>query len=122
MALPRVVVVAMPCNEVVEVGGILDIFYAVIEQVSRTGAPDAGYAVEVVSPVETVCAWPGLRLVADRSYRAVRGPVDTLIVTGVDRPDDARRNPDLLHWLARIARRTRRPRRATSSSPATSSR
>ena len=50
MAMPRVVVVAMPCNEVVDVGGILDIFYAVN---SHTGASDAGYAVEVVSPVET---------------------------------------------------------------------
>ena len=108
MAMRRVVVVAMPCNEVVEVGGILDIFYAVNEQASRTGAADAGYAAEVVSPVETVCAWPGLRLVADRSYRAVRGPVDTLIVTGVDRPDDARRDPELVRWLARMAPRTRR--------------
>ena len=88
-------------------GGILDIFYAV-NSASHTGASDAGYAVEVVSPVETVCAWPGLRIVADRSYRAVRGPVDTLIVTGVDGPDDARRDPELVRWLARIAPRTRR--------------
>ena len=80
MAMRRVVVVAMPCNEVVDVGGILDIFYAVNEHASHTGACDAGYAVEVVSPVETVCAWPGLRIVVDRSYRAVRGPVDTLSV------------------------------------------
>jgi len=55
-----------------------------------------------------VCAWPGLRLVADRSYRAVRGPIDTLIVTGVDGPDDAKRDPDLVRWLARMAPRTRR--------------
>jgi len=108
MAIRRVVVVAMPCNEVVEVGGILDIFYAVNQQASHAGASDAGYAVEVVSPVETVCAWPGLRLVADRSYRAVRGPVDTLIVTGVDGPDDASRDPEFVRWLARMAQQTRR--------------
>jgi transcriptional regulator GlxA family with amidase domain len=108
MAIRRVVVVAMPCNEVVEVGGILDIFYVGNEQARQTGASDAGYAVEVVSPVETVCAWPGLRMVADRSYRAVRGPVDTLIVTGVDGPDDARRDPEFVRWLARMAPRTRR--------------
>jgi hypothetical protein len=37
-----------------------------------------------------------LRLVADRSYHPVRGPIDTLIVTGVDRSDDARRDLDLV--------------------------
>jgi hypothetical protein len=52
----RLVVVAMPCTEVVDVAGILDIFYAVNERTDRTGASDAGYAVEGVSPVGTVCA------------------------------------------------------------------
>jgi len=108
MTLPRVVMLVMPCSEVVEVGGVLDIFHAVSERGGHAGAPDAGYAVEVVSPVETVRAWPGLRLVADRSYRAVHGPIDTLIVTGIDGPDDARRDPELVRWLARMAPRTRR--------------
>ena len=107
MASRRVVMLAMPCAEVVEVGGVLDIFYAVNERLAEAGASDQGYAVEVVSPVPTVCAWPGLRLVADRSYRPVRGPIDTLIVTGVDRPDDARRDLDLVRWLARTAPRVR---------------
>jgi transcriptional regulator GlxA family with amidase domain len=100
--------VAMPCAEVVEVAGVLDIFYAVNERLDRAGASDQGYAVEVVSPVPTVCAWPGLRLVAERSYRPVRGPIDTLIVTGIDGPDDARRDPDLIRWLARTGPRARR--------------
>ena len=108
MTLRRVVMLAMPCAEVVEVGGVLDIFHTVNERVGHAGARDMGYAVEVVSPVGTVRAWPGLRLVADRSYRAVRGPIDTLIVTGIDGPEDARRDPELTRWLARIAPRTRR--------------
>ena len=108
MAMRRVLVVAMPCSEVVDVAGILDIFYAVNERTDRTRAFDSGYAVEVVSPVETVCTWPGLRLVADRSYRAVRGSIDTLIVTGIDQPNDAKRDPELVRWLARMAPRTRR--------------
>ena len=108
MAMRRVLVVAMPCSEVVDVAGILDIFYAVNERTDRTRAFDSGYAVEVVSPVETVCTWPGLRLVADRSYRAVRGSIDTLIVTGIDEPNDAKRDPELVRWLARMAPRTRR--------------
>src|SRR4026209_1727927 len=96
------------CGGGVGVGGGLDIFYAVNGRLAEAGASDQGYAVEVVSPVPTVCAWPGLRLVADRSYRPVRGPIDTLIVTGVDRPDDARRDLDLVRWLARTAPRVRR--------------
>lgn len=108
MTLQRVVMLAMPCREVVEVGGVLDIFHTVNERVRHAAAPDVGYVVEVVSPVETVRAWPGLRLVADCSYRAVRGPIDTLIVTGIDGPDDARRDPELVRWLARTAPRTRR--------------
>jgi transcriptional regulator GlxA family with amidase domain len=90
------------------VGGLLDIFYAVNERTSHVGISEMAYAVEVVSPVETVCAWPGLRLVAERSYRAVRGAIDTLIVTGVAQPDDARRDPELVRWLAQVAPRTRR--------------
>src|SRR5262245_11774389 len=100
----RVVMVAMPCREVVEIGGALDIFYA-----ANVRLPSGrGYAVEVVSPAATVCGWAGLRLASDRSYRSVRGDIDTLIVTGIDEPDDARRDPELILWLARVAPRTRR--------------
>jgi hypothetical protein len=38
--------VAMPCREVVEISGALDIFYAANVRLPR----DQGYAVEVVSP------------------------------------------------------------------------
>lgn len=104
----RVVLVAMPCREIVEIGGVLDVFYAADQLLAREGGRRSGYAVEVVSPVVSVRAWTGLRLVADRSYRDVRGPIDTLIVTGIDGPDEARRDPDLVRWLARTARRCRR--------------
>jgi transcriptional regulator GlxA family with amidase domain len=104
----RVLMVAMPCSEVVEVGGVLDVLYAANQCLAHAGAADPGYTAEVVSPVLTVRAWTGLRLVADRSFRNVRGAIDTLIVTGVDGPEDARRFPDLVRWLARVAPCTRR--------------
>jgi transcriptional regulator GlxA family with amidase domain len=104
----RVVMVAMPCQEVVEIGGVLDALHAANRILADAGAPDPGYLAEVVSPVVTVRAWTGLRMVAERSFRNVRGLVDTLIVTGIDGPEDARRYPDLVRWLARIAPRTRR--------------
>ena len=104
MAGRRIVIVAMPCREIVEIGGALDIFCA-----ANVRLP-AGrrYTVDVVSPVPTVASWPGLRFSADRSYRSVRGDIDTLIVTGIDEPDDARRDPHLLRWLARMAPGVRR--------------
>jgi hypothetical protein len=46
VAARRVVMVAMPCREVVEIGGALAIFYAANVRLPR----DQGYAVEVVSP------------------------------------------------------------------------
>jgi len=108
MATHRVVMLTMPCPEIVEVGGALDIFFAVNEQLARAGVSDSGYAVEVVSPLPTIRAWPGLRLLCDRSYRAVRGPIDTLIVTGVDPADGGWQDPHLIQWLTRTAPRTRR--------------
>jgi hypothetical protein len=40
----RVVMLAIPCAEVVEVGGVLDILYAVNQRLGRAGASDQGYA------------------------------------------------------------------------------
>src|SRR5262245_23257258 len=100
----RVVMVAMPCREVVEIGGGLDIFYSAHVRLPA----GRGCAVEVVSPAATVCGWAGLRLTSGRSYRSVRGDMDTLIVTGIDEPDDARRDSDLIRWLARVGPRPRR--------------
>jgi transcriptional regulator GlxA family with amidase domain len=100
--------VAMPCSEVVEVDGALDILYAANQILEREGTPERCYAVQVVSPAATVRAWAGLRLVAERSFRGIRGPIDTLIVTGVDGADDARRDQDLVRWLRRTAPRVRR--------------
>jgi len=104
----RVVMLVMPSAEIVEVGGVLDLFYVVNERVRRAGGSNPAYSVEAVSPVETVRAWPGIRLAANRSYRSVRGRIHTLIVTGIDGPDDARRDPSLLRWLRRVAPRTHR--------------
>ena len=57
MAGRRVVIVAMPCREIVEIGGALDIFYA-----ANVRLP-AGrrYAVDVVSPVTTVATFKPVR-------------------------------------------------------------
>lgn len=103
MSRKRLVLLAMPCTEVVEVPGVLDVFV-----VANRCSSGGHYDVEIVSSVSTVCSWPGMRLVADRPYRSLRGPIDTLIVTGIDGPDDARVDPKLAPWLGRTAPRCRR--------------
>jgi transcriptional regulator GlxA family with amidase domain len=108
MARHRVVILAMPCAEVVEVPGILDIFFCANQRSGRGSGLDPFYDVEVVSPVETVRSWRGLKLVADRPYPSLRGAVDTLIVTGIDEPSVARRDRKLTSWLARAAARSGR--------------
>ena len=56
----RIVMVAMPCAEVMEIGGTLDVFYAANVLLAEAGSSDPGYAIEVVSPVAVVRSWPGL--------------------------------------------------------------
>ncbi|HTY77638.1 MAG TPA: helix-turn-helix domain-containing protein [Gemmatimonadales bacterium] len=104
----RVVMVAMPCAEVMEIGGTLDVFYAAKLLLAEASSSDPGYEVEVVSPVATIRSWPGLCIRAERSFRQVRGPIDTLIITGTDTPEDALHDADLIHWLKQTAPRTRR--------------
>jgi len=103
MARHRVVILAMPCAEVVEIPGILDIFYGVNQRTGRGGGLDPFYDVEVVAPTETVCSWRGLRLLADQPYGSLRGPVDTLIVTGIDDPRVVRLERSVTSWVARVA-------------------
>ena len=66
----RIVMVAMPCAEVMEIGGTLDVFYAANILLAEARSSDPGYAVEVVSPVTVVRSWPGLCIKAERSYRS----------------------------------------------------
>ena len=104
----RVVMIAMPCAEVMEIGGTLDVFYAANVLLAEAGSSDPGYAIEVVSPVLIVRSWPGLCIKAERSYHDIRGPIDTLIITGTDTPDHATQDAELVAWLAREAPGTRR--------------
>ena len=104
----RVVMIAMPCAEVMEIGGTLDVFYAANLLLAEARSSDPGYAIEVVSPAPIVRSWPGLCIKAERSYHDIRGPVDTLIITGTDTPAQATQDAELITWLARVAPRTRR--------------
>jgi transcriptional regulator GlxA family with amidase domain len=70
---------------------------------------DLAYSVEIVAatagPLPTSS---GLRLVAERRFRDVRGGVDTLLVAGGRGARTAAKDASLLAWLRRMAPRVRR--------------
>ena len=105
----RVVLVALPSSEALDVVGTLDILFLANNALSVGGGRAAGYAPEVVSAKPgAVSSWSGLQLVAHRAYHTVRGPIDTLIVSGVDDPNVVTRDRRLVDWVRRTAPRTRR--------------
>src|SRR3954470_6629686 len=84
---PRVVVLAYPGADLLDVAGPCAVFDA-FEQAPGRSEEDTtpGYSIEVVSTgggsrVETSCR---VALIAERDYLSVRGRVDTLLVAGGD--------------------------------------
>ena len=68
------------------------------------------YSIEVVStsshrPLVANC---GLRFEAHKTFRQVRGKIDTLLVAGGDAIEQNKINADAVRWLRNIAKRARR--------------
>jgi transcriptional regulator GlxA family with amidase domain len=100
----RVAIVAFPGVQILDVTGPHEVF-------ARAGQSEArrAYAVEVLAAkAGPLASQSGLRLVADRSWREVRGGIDTLLVAGGTGTAEAMRDTALLRWLARMAPRVRR--------------
>ena len=105
----RVVLVAMPTSEAVDVVGTLDIFFLANNALRASGGQGTGYAPEdVAGRPGPISAWPGLMLTAERPYQDVRGRIDTLIVGGADDPNTFTGDARLVWWLRRTAPRARR--------------
>src|SRR5262249_36116574 len=105
----RIVMVAFPGANAVDVIGPLEVFAVA----GRLGAHGAGeipaYTTEVVAavpgPLETQS---GIGLVASRALRAVGGTIDTLLVAGGLGTPKVLRDRALLSGLRRLAPRARR--------------
>ena len=106
----RVALVAYPQAQALDMSGPMEVF-SVANQIQREDARlHPGYALTVVGTEPgPMMASSGLRFLADVTWRALRGPIDTLLVVGgagarqtvmYDRP--------LLAWLRRMAPRVRR--------------
>jgi transcriptional regulator GlxA family with amidase domain len=68
------------------------------------------YKVEIIAAAEdrAVPTQIGVPILAHRTYRDLRGPVDTLLVAGGEWPFDKRHSPDFLNWLREQSTKVRR--------------
>src|SRR5947209_3700065 len=107
----RVVFVAAPGTEILDLVGPLQVFARAAEIFAKQnpGSPPI-YSVEVVSASSqrsllTNC---GVRIAAHKTFREVRGKIDTLLVAGGDAIEQDEINADVIRWLKKIAGKIRR--------------
>jgi len=102
----RVVIVAVPPVRTLDVFGPAEVF-ADANHLNHSGA---AYNVQILSATEdrTVASYLGIPLLADRSYREMREPVDTLLVAGGEGAQEMRYSPSFLVWLRRQSKKARR--------------
>jgi transcriptional regulator GlxA family with amidase domain len=106
----RIVLVAFPDAQVLDVTGPLEVLSNSnrrLDMLQDRRSPR--YTIEIVAheagPLRTTS---GIRLVADRAVRDVRGPIDTLLVAGGDGTRAATQDRALVDFLRRAAPRARR--------------
>src|SRR6266403_3929577 len=107
----RIVFVAAPGTEIIDLVGPLQVFARAAEMFGRQnpGSPPI-YSVEVISAssqrsLVTNC---GLRITAHKTFREVRGKIDTLLIAGGSAIEQDEINADVVRWLKKIAGRIRR--------------
>jgi len=107
----RILFVAAPGVEILDLVGPLQVFARASEMNTRAnpGSPPI-YSVEVatISSRRSVIANCGLHITADRTFREVRGKIDTLLVAGGDAIEQNEISPEVVRWLKRISPRIRR--------------
>jgi len=105
------VFVAAPGTEILDLVGPLQVFARGSDMYCRAN-PGARpiYSVEVasISSRRSLTANCGLSFAAHKTFREVRGKVDTLLVAGGDAIEQNKIDLKAVRWLKRIARRTRR--------------
>src|SRR5206468_2118064 len=110
-ATRRIVFVAAPGTEILDLVGPLQVFARASDIFVRQN-PGASpiYSVEVVttSPHRSVVANCGLRIVAHKTFRQLRGNIDTLLVAGGSAIENDEVNAQVIRWLKTLAGRIRR--------------
>jgi transcriptional regulator GlxA family with amidase domain len=106
-----IVFLAAPDTQILDVAGPFQVFVRAAELfVQEHPAQKLPYKVLLASStrrksVSTNC---GLVLTGAQTFRALRGPIDTLLVAGGTGVENAAREEELLLWLQRTAQRVRR--------------
>src|SRR5438874_11954656 len=107
----RVVLIAGPGTEILDLVGPLQVFTRAAEMFSRQN-PGALpiYAVEVVATTSrtAIMTNSGLRITAHKTFREVRGEIDTLLVAGGAAVEKDEIPIEVVRWLRKIAGRIRR--------------
>jgi len=105
------VFVSGPNVEILDLVGPLQVFARASDMYKRASPASLPiYSVEVVSisASRSLFANCGVRVIADRTFREVRGKIDTLLVAGGDAIEQNEINPEAVRWLKRISPRIRR--------------
>jgi len=98
----RIVIVAFPRVQPLDVVGPAEVF------ATAAALVPGSYSVEVAAREAGPLPSTSVGLVADRAFRACRGPIDTLMVAGGPGSRAAARDRDTIAWLRSAARRSRR--------------
>jgi transcriptional regulator GlxA family with amidase domain len=110
-ATRRILFIAGPGTEILDLVGPLQVFARAAEMFGRENPGSRPiYSVEVVSTFsqKSVMTNCGLRITAHKTFREVRGEIDTLLVAGGDAIEKDEINVEVVRWLRKIARRVRR--------------
>ena len=84
----RIVVVAAPTTEALDVVGALDVLTHANNTLRSRGRREPGYLVEIVATRPgLITRWSGFDMVARRAYQDVGGRIDTLILGAADDPN-----------------------------------
>src|SRR5262245_30002950 len=105
----RIVMLAFPDAQILDVTGPLEVFAIASRLLGERAHRDPGYSVELVAAsAGPVRMSSGLELVAQRSLRDLRGPVDTLFVPGGEGTRRAVVDTATIDWIRRTDARARR--------------
>src|SRR5947209_1488319 len=109
----RIVFVAAPGTEILDLVGPLQVFARAAEMFGKQNPGSSPiYSIEVISAssqrsLVTNC---GVRIAAHKTFREVRGKIDTLLIAGGNAIEQDEINPDIVRWLRKMAGRIRRIR------------